>query len=333
MKIDIFSHFVPAKYKDALYRLKNKEKISYELNLMEGCSTLFNLDERFRILDQYECRQVLTLISPPLEDIASPDEAAELARIANDGMAEMIQKYPQYFVAAVAALPLNNVEATLDEIDRAVNDLKFKGVLMYTSILGRSIDNDEFLPIYQKMEELKLPIWLHPWRTMKQNDYLDEKDSRHKIWSTFGWPYETSAAMTRLIFSGIRDRFQNIKFITHHAGGMIPFFAERICSGYDLWEKRTTLNPLKNLTKPALSYYRDFYADTAIAGHTAGLMCAREFFGVENLLFGTDMPMDSENGYRLVRDIIASIERMEIPEEDKKKIFEGNARKLLQLPD
>ena len=81
-----------------------------------------------------------------------------------------------------------------------------------------------------------------------------------------------------------------------------------------------------------MEYYRGIYADTAIAGHTPGLMCAYEFFGPKQLLFGTDMPMDSQMGYRLVRDIIGSIERMDIPEADKKKIFEDNARNLLRLP-
>ena len=81
-----------------------------------------------------------------------------------------------------------------------------------------------------------------------------------------------------------------------------------------------------------MDYYRTIYADTAIAGHTPGLMCAYEFFGPEHLLFGTDMPMDSQMGYRLVRDIIAAIEEMEIPEVHQKMIFEGNVKSLLRLP-
>jgi len=332
MKIDVFSHFVPMKYKDALYKVKDRNRIAYELELMEGCSTLFDLEKRLQILDKYECSQVLTVISPPIEDIADPDEAADLARIANDGMAEVIQKSPQFFVAGVAALPLNNMDASLQEMDRAINDLKFRGVQIYTSIRGRPIDSPEFFPIYEKMATYNLPIWVHPWRVMRKADYDGEAGSKYKIWSTFGWPYETSAAMTRLIFGGVLEKFPTLKIITHHAGGMVPFFAERIRSGFDLWEMRTSLNPMKDLSRAPIEYYRRFYNDTAIAGYTPALMCAYEFFGPEHILFGTDMPMDSQMGYRLVRDIIVSIERMAIPEEDKKKIFEDNARKLLRLP-
>ena len=332
MKIDIFTHFCPVKYKDALYKVNKADKIAYELNLMEGCPTLFDLEKRFRILDEYECAQILTLISPPIEEIAGPEEAVELARLANDGMAEAISKYPGYFVAGVAALPLNNMEATLREIDRAINDLKFRGIQIYSTIQGKPIDSPEFFPLYEKMSAYNLPIWLHPWRVMSRPDYPDEPESKHKIWSTFGWPYETSAAMTRLIFGGVLEKFPELKIITHHAGGMVPFFSERIRSGFDLWEMRTPLQPLKGLTRAPMEYYRMFYGDTAIAGCSPALMCAYDFFGPEHILFGTDMPMDSQMGFRLVRDIIKAIEQMDIPQADKKKIFEGNARDLLRLP-
>jgi predicted TIM-barrel fold metal-dependent hydrolase len=299
---------------------------------MEGCAPLFDLEKRFRILDKYECSQVLTLISPPIEDIADAQEAVDLARMANDGMAEAVYEYPEFFVAGVASLPLNDMDATLQEIDRAIKDLKFRGIQIYTSIEGKPIDLPEFFPLYEKMAAYNLPIWLHPWRVMTQPDYVGESESKYKIWSTFGWPYETSAAMTRLIFGGVFEKFPSLKMITHHAGGMVPFFAERIRSGFDLWEMRTPLRPMKGLTRSPMEYYKGFYNDTAIAGHGPGLRCAYEFYGPEHILFGTDMPMDSQMGLRLVRQIIEAVEGMDIPESDKKKIFEDNARKLLRLP-
>ena len=332
MKIDVFSHFCPLKYKDALYRVSRAKEIAYELKLMEGCAALFDLEKRFAILDQFECAQILTLVSPPIEEIADPREAIDLARMANDGMAEVIYKYPQYFIAGVAALPLNDIDAALQEIDRAIQELSFRGIQLFSSIQGQPLDSPKFLPLFEKMASYNLPIWLHPWRTMRQPDYPGENESKYKIWSTFGWPYETSAAMTRLVFGGVLDKFPNLKIITHHAGGMVAALSERIRSGYDLWEMRTPLKPMKELTRAPMEYFKTFYCDTATAGHTSGLMCAHDFFGADHMLFGTDMPMDSQMGYRLVREVIKGIEQMDISAEDRYKIFEGNARHLMRLP-
>lgn len=332
MKIDIYSHFCPKKYKNGINKLKNASKISYELKLIEACPALFDLDKRLKILEKYDCCQVLTVISPPIEDIADSDEALDLAKIANDEIAELLVKYPESFIGGAAVLPLNDLDASLMEIDRAINELKLRGIQIHTSIKGKPIDSPEFFPIFEKMVKYNLPIFLHPWRTMNRADYDNESQSLYKIWSTFGWPYETSAAMTRLVFGGIFEKLPSLKIITHHAGGMIPFFAERIRSGYDLWEMRTSLNPKNQLTNAPMEYFSLFFADTAIAGHRPGLMCAYDFFGPDHLLFGTDMPMDSQTGFRLVRDTIEALKDMDIPETDKTKIFEKNAKKLLRLP-
>lgn len=333
MKIDINSHVCPLRYKEALFNSSGSAAKAYELKLIEGCSTLYDIEKRIAILDKYDCSQILTLISPPIEEMADPKEAIELARIANDSMAELVYEYPQYFIAAVASLPLNDLEATLQEVDRAINDLKLRGVQIFTSIQGKPLDSPEFFPLYEKMVSYNLPLWLHPFRTLASPDYPTEDESKYKIWSTFGWPYETTAAMSRLIYSGVFEKFPALKILTHHCGGMVPYFADRIRSGYDLIERvRLPGGPKQGLTKTPIDYYRMFYNDTAIAGGKQALMCAHEFFGPDHILFGTDMPMDSQLGFRLVRDIIEAIEQMEIPEEDKKKIFEGNAKQLLRLP-
>jgi aminocarboxymuconate-semialdehyde decarboxylase len=333
VKIDINSHICPLRYKEALNKVSGAPSIKYELKLIEGCSTLYDVEKRLRILDKYDCTQILTLISPPIEDVAKPKEALELARIANDSMAELVYEHPEVFIGAVAALPLNDMEATLNEVDRAINELKFRGVQIFTSIQGKPLDLPEFFPLYEKMVSYNLPIWLHPFRVLATPDYSTETESKYKIWSTFGWPYETTAAMTRLIYSGVFERLPTLKIVTHHCGGMVPFFADRIRSGYDLIERvRLPGQPKQMLTRSPIEYYRMFYNDTAIAGCTPALMCTYDFFGPEHILFGTDMPMDSQLGFRLVRQIIESIEQMDIPDSDKKKIFEGNARSLLRLP-
>ena len=304
----------------------------YNKQVNEAIPTIHDLDIRFRVLDQYnDMVQVLTLGAPPIEAVGEPKQAIELARIANDEMAELVVKYPDRFVSAIASLPMNDMDAALKETDRAINDLKFRGVQIYTPTNGKPIDLPEFFPLYEKMANYDLPIWIHPVRERTHSDYVDESTSKYSIWGILGWPYETTAAMTRLIFSGVLEKYPHLKFITHHCGGMTPFFEQRISIAYDMNEKRLKSRVKQGLTKDVIDYYRMFYADTAVHSKSA-IRCGYEFFGPEHILFGTDMPYDDELGFRFVRQAVEAIEQMEILEADKKKIFEDNARQLLHLP-
>jgi len=331
MKIDIFPHILPARYKEALYKVAPP---GFHLqNVIDSIPTLFDLEYRFRIMDKYEgLVQVLTLSSPPVEQVADPKKAVDLAKLANDEMAELVQKHPDRFVAAVACLPMNNVDAALKEVDRAINDLHFRGVQIFTPINDKPLDSPEFTPLYEKMSRYELPIWIHPHRIADYPDYRTENRSRYMIFSNFGWPYETTVAMTRLVFSGILEKYPNLKIITHHCGGMVPYFEQRIIGAYDHAEILRGARYKQGLTKPPIEYFRMFYHDTAIYGSTPGLMCAYAFCGADHMLFGTDMPYDSEFGDRYTRQTIESVQRMDISDLDKKKIFEDNARKLLRLP-
>jgi aminocarboxymuconate-semialdehyde decarboxylase len=330
MKIDISAHILPQKYVDAVAQKGS----SVFQGPIQGSPTLVDLDSRFRIMDKYEdLVQVLTIASPVESPagVAAGHEASELAKIANDAMAELTVRYPDRFIAAVAALPLSDMDAALKETDRAIGELKFKGVLINVSTHRKPIDGPEFMPLYQKMSDYNLPIWIHPWRVETVPDYVDEQRSMYRIWHTFGWVYETTVAMARLVFSGVLERYPDLKFITHHCGAMIPFFEQRIDGLLDYAETRLNDKSKAGLTKHILEYFRMFYNDTAINGSTPGLMCGYAFFDADHILFGTDTPFDSELGDRNIRETIRSIEEMDIPASDKKKIFEDNSRQLLRL--
>jgi predicted TIM-barrel fold metal-dependent hydrolase len=266
------------------------------------------------------------------EEIEDLGKSVDLAKLANDEMAELVFKYPDRFPAAVACLPMNNIDAALKELDRAINDLKFRGVQIHTPTNDKPLDSPEFIPVYEKMSGYNLPIWIHPTRSMSEPDYKNENVSKYRIFSMFGWPYETSAAMTRLVFSGIMEKYPNLKFITHHCGGMIPYFAARIMAFHDSEEMRRGGKDKLGLTKAPIEYFKMFYADTAICGYTPGLMCGYAFFGGEHLLFGTDMPYDNQFGDRNTRETLRAIEQMDISDSERQKIYEDNARRLLRLP-
>jgi aminocarboxymuconate-semialdehyde decarboxylase len=329
-KIDIATHILPLKYKKVLY-----EKTPPGSDIIRNISatpTLSDLDHRFRIMDKFDgLMQVLTVTSPPIEEIVGPEEAVDLAKLANDSMAELIDKYPERFVAGVACLPMNNPDAMLEEADRAIKELKFRGVEVHTPINDKPLDAHEFLPLYEKMSQYDLPIWIHPWRSKDYRDYRTEKESLYRAFSVFGWLYETTIAMTRLVFSGILERYPNLKFITHHSGAMVPFFRERIIGSYDRLVTHVKDNVRQGLTKPHIEYFKLFYNDTAINGNTSALMCAHEFCGADHLLFGTDMPFDTEYGERNLRQVTEAIQQMNISGSEKEDIFWGNAKRLLNL--
>jgi uncharacterized protein len=331
MKFDVYTHILPAKYKEALY--KSAPSGFSVQRVVESIPTLYDLDHRFRIMDKFPgVMQVLTLSSPGVQEIGDGQKALDLAKIANDGMAELVRKYPDRFAAAVATVPMNNMDAALNELDRAVNELHLRGVQIDTPVNDKPLDSPEFMPLYEKMNQYNLPIWIHPTRTMAHADYKTEERSKYMIFHIFGWPYETTAAVTRLVFSGILDKYPELKFITHHAGGMIPFFEQRIIGAYDHAEMQMGRAQYRTkLRKAPIEYFKMFYGDTAIYGGTPGLMCAYAFFGSEHLLFGTDMPYDNQFGERYTRQTIESIEQMAIDQSEKKRIYEDNARKLLRL--
>jgi uncharacterized protein len=330
MKIDIYTHVMPERYKKALY--KYSDKFATEKAVQDRRPALTDHERRLRILGEFpDVVEVLSATMPPVEEIVGPGEAAEMAKVCNDEMADLVARNPKKYIAAIANLPLNDMDATLKEAERAIKVLGFKGVQVHTRVLGKPLSADEMIPLYQLMSQFDLPIWIHPMRGSSQPDYASETVSYNQIFSIFGWPFDTTAAMVRLVFAGIFEKFPNIKFITHHCGALVPYFRERIIVHYNNGLERLGADHYPGLTKHPIEYLRMFYNDTALNGNPSALNLALEFFGEDRILFGTDLPYDVENGRLSVRQTIDAIEKMGVSESAKKKIYEGNARRLLHL--
>jgi predicted TIM-barrel fold metal-dependent hydrolase len=236
----------------------------------------------------------------------------------------------------VAALPMNNVPAALAEIDRALGTLGARGVQVFTHVGGRPLDDPEFAPIFDKVvRQYDAPIWLHPARGPGFADYASERKSKYEIWWTFGWPYETSAAMARIVFSGMFDRLPEMRVITHHMGAMIPYFEGRVGPGWDQLGSRTSDEDyealLRSMAKRPIDYFRMFYADTALSGSASGIRCGLDFFGIDHCLFGTDCPFDPEGGPMYIREIARAIDSLGLPDADRRKLYVDNAVRLLRL--
>ena len=332
MVIDIFNHFMPRAYLD---RLASLVPDHVAVTAFPRLKTLVDVDARLRLLDRFDdLRQVLSLANPPLELIATPAQAAELARVANDALANICRRHPDRFPAFIASLPMNNLDAALDEIDRAVTQLGACGIQVFTNVAGRPLSEPAFRPIFRAMVKHDLPVWVHPVRGPQFADYASETASENEIWFSFGWPYETTACMTRLIYSGIFDELPTLKIVTHHMGGMIPYFAGKIRLGFrQIFFGTPEQNPVAQeagLKKPPLDYFKMLYADTAL-GEEAPTRCGHAFFGTGNCLFATDAPFDAEHGYGLIANAIRAVEALDIPAAERARIFAGNAQALLRL--
>jgi predicted TIM-barrel fold metal-dependent hydrolase len=333
-KLDVFNHIYPAPYfKRMMEVAPNYKDIGKR---MRNLPMLVDLDVRFRVMDAFDdYQQVLSIATPPIEAYAAPKDAVDLARAANDGMADLVARYPERFPAFVASLPLNDPAAAAREARRAVEDLGARGIQVFSNVNGQPLDTPPLLALFEIMAGYDLPVWLHPYRGADVSDYAAEDTSKYEIWWTFGWPYETSAAMARLVFAGLFDRFPAMKIVTHHMGAMAPYFEGRVGPGWDQLGARTSDEDygrvLRSLKKRPVDYFRMFYADTALFGAYDATVCGLAFFGPERVLFASDAPFDPERGPMYIRETIAVLDRLPIPDEDRESIYWRNAVRLLHL--
>lgn len=333
-KIDVFNHVFPKPFYDLMLELAPGHKDMGKR--VRNVPMLVDLDERFRVMDRFDdYHQILSLSSPPIEVMVGPEGAKDLARAGNDGMAELVQQYPDRFLGFIASLPMNDPEAAIEETHRAIRDLGARGLQIYTNAGGHPLDAPQFAPIFDAMAGYDLPICLHPARGANFPDYLTEKKSKYEIWWTFGWPYETSVAMARLVFSGLFDRHPNMKIITHHMGAMIPYFEGRVGPGWDQLGSRTSDEDLTavrdRLQKRPIDYFRMFYADTAVFGSKAATECGLSFFGPDHVLFASDAPFDPEKGPMYIRETVKILDNLDVSDEARVRIYHGNATKLMKL--
>ena len=357
MKIDLFAHICPKHFMDAFAKTRRGlrwEDVTGDARI-QGGPVLWDVEKRLEIMDRYEDYfQVLIPVAEVVEPFFGPEDAAFLARSFNDAVAEIVSKHPDRFLGAVATLPLNNIDAALDEIDRTVGKMGFKGVCVHTPVFGydekrsldqglnyetmKPLDSQEFMPIYERMSAYRLPIWIHPLGMGGVPVYQGEARGKYLLHHVFGWPLESAMAMGRLVCSGVLAKYPNLRFVVHHCGsGIVPVLAGRIDNEFDKhisvglmnWGDSGAENIFEK--KRAVDYFRMFYGDTALYGGVEGLDCGHAFFGPEHIVFGTDAPMDLSGGDKYIKKTIDAVHHMKVSDADKALIFSGNAKRILHL--
>ncbi len=241
--------------------------------------------------------------------------AVDLARYHNDQLSEMVKKRPDRF-AAVATLPLQVPDEAVKELERAVKKLGLKGVEIGSNVNKRELGDETFWPIYEALEALDVPVFIHPHHVAGLDRLMD-----YYLNNLIGNPLDTTIAATRLIFSGTLERFPRLKFILAHGGGQFPFIFGRIEHGY-----KVRPEPKEKVRQPPGAFLKNLYFDT-ITHNPDALRYLIAFAGSDHVLMGSDYPYDmgDDQPARTVSSLSG------IKEEDRRKILMENAIRLFGL--
>ena len=329
--IDSSCHFLPPGY----YKQAEKYglKIPYMLSRAYSIPTMSDPARRNAQIASFESmRQIPSLVSPYPDDYAPQEQAAALSRFVNEEFARLVTDNPALYAGFVATVPWLYSDDACRELEYAVKTLKAPGVQIGTPIRGMSISATQFQEIFDTAAKLGVAVWLHPTMNMFRHDYETEEASYYEIWWSLGVPYESSAAMVRLAYSGLFERNPKLVVLTHHAGGVIPYLEGRFKIGTRNIGSRTPEEyqylVKHSLSRPIADVLAGYYADTATLGSGRAIEHAMEFFSPSHVLFGTDTPFGAREGSAYIEQAIETVSRLNCSEREKYDIFCGNAKRL-----
>lgn len=336
MKIDAFCHIMPRPYYDRFFELDSTTDLSNLRKRVSNIPALVDIDLRLKQMEEFgdDYRQIINIAAPPVEFFGSAQTSRELSRIGNEAMAELVQARPHRFAGFTACVPMDDPAAAVAELDYAMDELGALGAQIYTHVGGEAMDAERFEPFYARAAERNALVQVHPCRSSAWPDYPTEARSRYEIWWAFGWEYDLSAFMARLVFSGVLERNPNLKLLIHHGGSMVPHFSGRVGPGWDQLGARTPEEQAADvtgypLTKRPIEYFKMMYADTAMFGAAHALRCSIDFYGADRVLFSSDSPYDPERGPGYIRATIKNLNEIGLSDAEKDAIFSGNVRRLL----
>jgi uncharacterized protein len=338
MVIDFQAHLFPEEYINELKRrdgaviLEEPDPYSgmtyfYDKKLRSRINTAIfqgrDIERRIEHMDRLGIDIHILTIPAPGADRFEAEDAVAIARVANDAVAAICRKQPNRFIGFFT-LPTSSISASLDELERSVHELGLKGFGSFANLNGQALDREELFPIYERLAKYKLPVYIHPTAP------LATEATGIDIMPTliFGWAFDSTVAMTRLVYGRVLERFPEINFVVADVGGVLAFFAQR---AKNIYSGRTEeIRQRYGLQENPLDSFRRFYVDTA--DHPAStLKCVLDFFGPERLVLGTNYPYGPEEGCVLIKNSLAAIDGLNLSKNDKEKVLGGNAAEILGL--
>jgi aminocarboxymuconate-semialdehyde decarboxylase len=323
--IDFHDHYYPPQYIKALEQGPSAVRITHDA---EGNPCLHypgdynvavpghrDIDYREQVLKQAGVdTQVITLTTPGTH-IEEPATAVRLAKLVNDAFARVVADKKGRFVA-LATLPLCDPAASVAELRRAMEQLHFRGAMLFSNVNGVALSDQRFWKLYELADELGAVLHIHPTNPVGVEAMLD-----YWLMPLVGFLMDTTLAAASLVFSGVAERFPRIRWVLSHLGGAIPYLAERLDRGYEAF-----VDCRKNIRQPPSAYLKRFYFDTVNFDPRA-IELAIAFAGADHILAGSDYPHQIGS----IPKMLESLKAVRISNEDRKKILGGNAEQLLGL--
>lgn len=317
MIIDIYSHHISKSVAEILAKAKyygQGKQFPYPVENGDP-------EVRLKLMDSYGVDiQALSQTTPVLLGLSSED-ATEICQRSNNDNYALCKAYPKRFVN-ICIISLLDMKSAMKELDHSINELDCRGITISANQNGKGLDSPEYYPFYEKVMKYDLPILIHP--THWESYPLVDMDQGWRMMHVFGWPFDTTQAVWRLIFGGVIDLFPTLKIVMHHLGAMIPFFARRIEQNFNAFLK-------DKLPRHITEYWGNLYGDTATDGTLGSYSCGYAFFGPDRMMYGSDYPFGVEAGEDFIRSNLTGVKSMNISSEDKEKILGGNAKKLLKI--
>jgi aminocarboxymuconate-semialdehyde decarboxylase len=328
--IDVHNHLYPKEWMDFLEGRKGSptlkrtgpaEMIFYYKGARLATVTRgghYDPEVRMKDLDEYGIDvQIMSLTTPSVE-LVSKRESVIWAKKVNDYFATVCEKYRNRLYA-YATLPLQESKESVKELERAYKELGTKGAIIFSNIKGVPIYSKEFFPIYEAAEGYGIPLFMHPAPPVTTEVM---KKARLPL-PLFGFVFDTTMAVTGLIFQGILERFPKLRIIHAHLGGVFPYLVGRIDDCFKSYEKDYGFS-LQQM--PSAYYKRNIYVD-AISFHLPAMRCALEFLGPDHILIGTDYAHPIGGPER----VMGFVKDLGLGEENMEKILWKNAATLFRL--
>ena len=240
-------------------------------------------------------------------------DGASIARLVNDWIASIARQHPTRFFG-LCVLPLQSMDACLTELDRCVNRLGMKGILLYSNNAGRFPDEPEFRPLFRRAEELDIPILLHPAYPMTY-----DATKGYEMAAGLGLMFDTTIALTRIILAGILDQHPKLKLVCPHVGGALPYLVGRIDH-----QTMVLKRGAEHIRRAPSEYLRQIWLDT-VSPLAMSIRYGFDFVGPDRLLYASDHPWVDP------KLIVANVEGLKFSAAEQSKIFHENARRLFRL--
>ncbi|HYY90013.1 MAG TPA: amidohydrolase family protein [Chloroflexota bacterium] len=273
-----------------------------------------DMARRLDAMDQYGVNVAVLSLSTPNVFFLRADQQPALARQMNDAYAAEMAAHPDR-IRAFASMPMDEPDAALAELDRALNELRMSGVVLLSNIGGAKLTDPRYRPFFEEANRVGLCIFLHPMLpTGTQEAWSD-----HVLGPIVAFTFDTTLAVARMAYEGLFRDFPRIKWIVAHAGGAVPWLMERIDSGYrDFPENQQVIDVLPSV------YLKQLYYDT-VTFSPHNLMLLRDLVGTDHLVMGSDFP----HLLGAIDRAVPSITSLPIPEREKAQILSGTALSIM----